>query len=271
MTERIIIENSSILKTWGDIKRSAQAYEFWTAFAWNDIKVRYRRSRIGQFWITLSIAIFITGVGFFYSEVLNIPVEDYLPHLGCGFVIWHLISSIIVEGGQCYIESTHIIQQQKIPLVAFPMRIVTRNTLIFIHNFIIIAFIWLFFGVGNPLYIPLAALGLLLLVICGTWTALILGMISARFRDVPQIIQSLIQVAFFMTPVLWQSGKVGAKGEAVAFYNPITHFLEIVRQPLLGQLPEAQNWIVALVLTLLVTILGTVFFHRYRSRITYWL
>lgn len=263
--------NQSFINSFKDAWQAVCDYDFWVTFAWNDIKVRYRRSRIGQFWITLSIAIFILGVGLFYSQVLNTPIEEYLPDLACGFILWNLMSGICLEGCQSYIESTPIIQQQKLPLIVFPIRVVARNSIIFMHNFIIIPVIWLFFGYGSLVYLPFAVAGLFLLLLSGVSVSLVMGMVAARFRDVPQICQSIMQVAFFMTPIIWQPGSVRGKGELVLFLNPFAYYLEIVRKPLLGQPVDVGYWAVALVLTAVLVVGSILFYARFRSRITYWL
>jgi ABC-type polysaccharide/polyol phosphate export permease len=264
-------QSALLSKAVSDVVQAAESYDFWATFAWNDVKVRYRRSRVGQFWITLSIAVFVIGVGTFYSAVLNAPVQQYLPELACGFIIWTLISTIANEGTQTFIEAAYILQNRKLPLLAFPLRIVARNIMIFFHNALIIAFLWLLFGFGNLLYLPLAFVGLALVAVSGVALALLLGMVSARFRDIPQIIQSVFQFGFFLTPILWQADKVGGGRELVARLNPLTHYLEVIRGPLLGRPAELENWVIAIALTLLLSAITLLFYANYRSRITYWL
>ena len=263
--------NQSLINSLKDARQAVCAYDFWITFAWNDIKVRYRRSRIGQFWITLSIAIFILGVGLFYSQVLNTPVDEYLPDLACGFILWNLMSSIFIEGCQSYIEAIPIIQQQKLPLILFPIRVVARNSIIFLHNFILIPVIWLMFGYGSFAYLPFAIGGLFLLLLSGVSVSLVMGMVAARFRVLPQICQSIMQIAFFMTPIIWQPGSVRGKSELILLLNPFVYYLEIIRKPLLGQPVDVSYWAGALVLTAILAVGSILFYARFRYRITYWL
>ena len=62
--------------------------EFWGTFAWNDVKARYRRSRIGQFWITISVGLFVLGVGLVYSGIFGIPMAQYMPRVAVAYVVW---------------------------------------------------------------------------------------------------------------------------------------------------------------------------------------
>ena len=91
----------------------------------------------------------------------------------------------------------------------------------------------------------LAVPAFLLLMLNGGWLALLSGIIATRFRDIPPIIASLTQLLFFMTPIVWSYERL--KSNPLAAYvelNPVMHFVEIVRQPLLGQPIVWRHWAV---------------------------
>ena len=79
-----------------------------------------------------------------------------------------------------------------------------------------------------------------MLVLNGAWIAVLAGIVATRFRDIPPIIASLTQLLFFMTPIVWRttrccSNPAVAERARIAELNPVLHFVEILRQPLLGQ------------------------------------
>jgi ABC-2 type transport system permease protein/lipopolysaccharide transport system permease protein len=120
-------------------------------------------------------------------------------------------------------------------------------------------------GVVSLLAIP----GLMLVVLNGTVVSLTIGIISARFRDVPQIINSIVQILFFITPIFWKTGSL--RGHAyITDLNPLFHLLEIVRSPLLGDVPSTTNYVAVLLLTIINIAIASAFFTRFRSRIAYW-
>ena len=95
-------------------------------------------------------------------------------------------------------------------------------------------------------------------------------MVSARFRDIPQVINSVVQILFFLTPVFWKPESL--KGHAyITEYNPFFHLLQIVRAPLLGELPTAANYMSVLFITILNAALALYLFSRFRGRIAYWI
>jgi lipopolysaccharide transport system permease protein len=101
---------------------------------------------------------------------------------------------------------------------------------------------------------------------------LILAIICARYRDLPQMINSVLQVIFYLTPIMWLPSLLPARaGVYLLDWNPVFHMLEIVRAPLLGQLPSSANWMVAGGMAVAGWIVAVLVFARYKRRIAYWL
>lgn len=240
--------------------------------AWMDIRGRYRRSRLGQFWLTISHAFFVFGIGMLYATFFNAPIERYLPYLAGGFVVWQWLSSLVLEGCQTFIGASRFILQQALPYRVHVLRVVLRNAFIFAHNIVVFFVVLIIFqppefGWSALLAIP----GIALVLLNGTWVALLLGTISARFRDVPQIISSIMQIMFFVTPIIWSPDTVGARGALVAALNPFAYFLDIVRGPFLGKPPALESWLVVLAITAIGWGVALTLYRRYRHRIAYWI
>jgi lipopolysaccharide transport system permease protein len=99
---------------------------------------------------------------------------------------------------------------------------------------------------------------------------LLLGVFCTRFRDIQPIIINLVQIAFFMTPILWKPEVLGNR-RWIADLNPAYHFIEIVRAPILGSPLPGWSWVVALGLLPVGFALALSVLYRFRSRVTYWL
>ena len=98
---------------------------------------------------------------------------------------------------------------------------------------------------------------------------LALGAASARFRDIPPIVASAMQLVFFVTPVIWKPEQLG-NWQRWLFVNPLFDLLEIVRAPLLGDPMSASVWIGALVSSLGLIAIAWVFFIHARGRLAFW-
>jgi ABC-2 type transport system permease protein len=114
-----------------------------------------------------------------------------------------------------------------------------------------------------------------LLGVNGAWVALLLGIVTTRFRDLAPITQSMVQLLFFLTPIVWiyddllKNAAVSGRARLVEF-NPLLHFVEIVRQPMLGQDQHLRHWLVVLCITVVGWAITMVALRRYRSRVAYW-
>jgi homopolymeric O-antigen transport system permease protein len=254
-----------------DIVEGAFAWRLWGSLGWQDIRQRYRRSKIGPFWVTLSMGIMIASMGVLYADLFHTDIHTYLPYLTVGFLVWNLMSPLVIENCNAFIDGEGIIKQVKLPLSLHVFRVVWRNLIIFAHNFVIFILVSVLFKVWPTWSSLMAIPALLLICLNGVWIGLLWGPISARFRDVPQTIASFMQIAFFMTPIMWQPSAVPGR-EWVLKLNPFYYFVTLVRGPLLGSEAEGLHlWRWALAITALGWIVTFFLYRRCRWRIAYWL
>lgn len=104
------------------------------------------------------------------------------------------------------------------------------------------------------------------------WVSLLLGTFCTRFRDMPQIVNSLMQVFFYVTPIIWMPNALNPRSANLLVEpNPIYHLIQIVRAPILGGSPTYMNWGVSILMATLGSAFALWFFGKYKKRIAYWL
>jgi homopolymeric O-antigen transport system permease protein len=241
----------------------------WWHFAWQDIRQRYRRSVIGPFWITISTGVLIVAMGPLYGKLLNQPLGPYFQHLSIGFVLWVFISGYFNEACFAFVSAEGFIKEVKIPYSTYVMKVLAKHVIMFLHNCLIVAGVLLFLPPPTFGTLPLLLPGLAALLFCLFWSGMALAILCVRFRDIAQIVNSVIQLLFFITPIMWQVEMLGDKRE-FADLNIFYHLIQIVRAPLLGEPPAALSWIVVLGVGLVGGALAFGLFVRFRSRISYW-
>ncbi len=91
-----------------------------------------------------------------------------------------------------------------------------------------------------------------------------------RFRDVSQVISNIIQIAFFLTPIIWQPSQ-GRVSQEFILLNPFYHMIELLRAPLLGHPPTLLNWVVSLGVVAFFAAMAAVSVKISRGRIFLWL
>ena len=253
-----------------DLRLGLQYWPLWGRIGWQDVMLRYRRSLLGPFWLTISMGVMVFSLGFIYGDLFSMDVPRYLPFLTAGFLIWGFITATLNEGCQVFIESEGIIRQSDLPLSLFPLRATWRNLIILFHNALIYGIVVLWFPVPLNGSFWLLIPGLLVLTLNALWWITLLGMLSARFRDLPQIVASVLQVAFFVTPIIWMPESARHR-PLIVDLNPFYHLIEILRAPMLGQMPSGLNWAVALTITGLGGGITLLFYRRFHCRIAYWI
>jgi ABC-type polysaccharide/polyol phosphate export permease len=252
-----------------DLWQGLLQFRVWSLLAWQEVRQRYRRSILGPFWLTISTGVMIAAMGPLYGRLLGQDVASYFPYLAISLVLWQLLASLTTEACQTFIAGESYIKNLKLPLLVHVLRVIWRNLIIFAHNFVIVIIVYILVAPPAGWHLLEFPLGVIALVVNAVWVCLLLGALCARFRDIPQIIGSLVQVAFFLTPVIWRAEMLGRNAWA-AEYNPYFHFLEVIRQPLLGRSASVLSWTAIALITFSGWLFTLIFFARFRSRIAYW-
>jgi ABC-2 type transport system permease protein len=267
----------SLARAVDDLRSGWRQRALWGHLGWQDIRQRYRRSVLGPVWISISMAVTAVALGVLYAGLFGNPLERQLPYILVGFIVWAFISGCITEGADVFITNVGLILHLPAPLSIHVYRLVWRQTLFFAHNLVVYAIMLLVFpqplGWSSLLAVPAFAL----LALNGAWVALLFGIVSTRFRDLTPVLQSLVQLAFFLTPIVWiyqdlidSANPAIAQRARLVELNPLMHFVEIVRQPMLGQEAPLRHWLVVFAVTIGGWLLTMYVLRRYRSRVAYW-
>jgi ABC-2 type transport system permease protein len=261
--------------TFRDLRTGWNQRELWLHLGWQDIRQRYRRSVLGPIWITISMAVTAIALGILYAGLFGNPLEEQLPYILVGFIVWTFISGCISEGSEVFVANSGLITHLPAPISIHVYRLVWRQSLFFAHNLIVYAVMLVVFP--QPLlWTDLSAFPAFgLLVLNGAWVALLIGIVSTRFRDLPPVTQSVVQLLFFLTPIVWiyedllENPNVAQRARIVEF-NPIFHFVEILRRPMLGMDQHLHNWVIVAAITVVGWTLTLLVMRRYRGRVAYW-
>lgn len=253
-----------------DLKGSFKRLGLAWSLARHDVVARYRGSILGPFWITLSMGLMVLGIGLLYASLFKQPIDQFLPFVALGLVFFQTMSGTIVEGCDTFVLARGMLSQTAIPMFTFVWRTIFRNAINLAHHMVIVAAVLIVFGAWRGMNLPLALVGALLLLLNAGWLSMLAAIVSARFRDIPPVVASIMQFAIFMTPVFWLPS-VFPERHAVLMFNPFAHMLQAVRGPLLGEAVSGVTWVV-LVSLALAGWAGVFFlFSRTRRRIVHYL
>lgn len=272
-------DSQTFRRAFKDLRDGFAQRELWLSLGWQDIKQRYRRSVIGPFWITIATGVQAAAMGILYSALLDIPLDEFLPYVTVGLIVWNLISASILEGSEVFIANEGLIKQLPSALSVHVYRLVWRQLLLFAHNLVIyVVMLFAFGGVWRHLtWMSLAAIpAIALIVVNAAWVSIMFGIFSTRYRDIAPILGSMTLLLFVLTPIMWTTQSLEAQGGQaaervkLAELNPLFHYLDIVRAPMIGQDQQAYHWYIVLTITVVGWAAAILALRRYRARVPYW-
>lgn len=267
----MIESRNNLSKAWLDFISSFSYWRIFCLFGVNDIRKRYSRSSLGQLWITLSLAIQIASIGLVWGYIFKIPLSDYLPYLATGMVFWNYVTITLTEGSGIFITFASYIKELSIPKLSYVNSLIVKNIIILLHNAVVLIPIYFCYSVDVSFYsIFLSLLGLLLMSIFSYLVIIPISLVSLRFRDITNIINSIIPIALYVTPIMWKIDILPEKYHSYMVLNPITVFLSLCRDPLLGIQIDNNYYIAAILYIGIFTLFSTLLFSKFRSKIVYW-
>ena len=254
-----------------DLHDGLQRRHLWMFLAWRDVANRYQRSLIGPLWLTVTSSVFLVAVGFVYSRLFGADITAYFPYLTAGFLTWVVLTTLLNEMALAYVGSIHYALNLNAPRSIYLFRVLARNGMMAMHLIPIWVAVMLLFQVpitwSMLLVVPGAALSIGTIFSAGV----VVAVASARFRDVPMILSSVVQVLFFVTPVMWQESLIPESALWVVKVNPFVPLLNLVREPLLGVQPATETWALGLMLFSVSSMVALGVYSRFQRRLTYWL
>jgi lipopolysaccharide transport system permease protein len=255
---------------WGDWWRGTRNVELWLTLAWFDVVLRYRRSMLGPLWITLSMGLMLLGMGPLYSSLFQVPLQRFFPHLALGIIFWSFFTTTINDGCQVFISAASYLKQGEFPRSIFVWRSLAKHVIQLAHHIVLYIPVAIWAGVNWSPRMLLFVPGFLVVLINLHALSITLGIMCARFRDVTQIVSSVLQLLMFLTPVFWFPDSLPERAKFV-LYNPLAQMLDVMRLPLLNQVPTSGTCWFLLYWTCLNVAVAAVLYAAKRRQIVYWI
>lgn len=259
-----------ILSVVEDLLETVRWWRLWTCLAWQDVQLKYRRSVLGPWWITLSSAIFIFAMSIVYTRLFHQDFRSYSVFFTTGYLIWTFIATVVNDSNEVFYSSRGIIKEIRLPFCLHLFRMIYRNLIVFSHNLLIIALVFLFARMElswkQLLFFP----GLVFVLLNLFWVSLFISLLSTRFRDIPPIVNSLMQILFMVSPITWMPQVLEGKSRILFLANPVYYLMDCIRSPLVGQMPDGNSYLVVGAMTVLGLAGALTLFSRCRGSIAFW-
>lgn len=213
--------------------------------AWADTKARYKKSVLGPLWPTLTNLLGVLGLSLVWAGLMQQDMKTFVPQLAVGLITWQLISGVLSDAPGTFSRQASMIKNVAIPAWFFVSRQLARHLINLMHNSLIVVGVMLYFGVNVNAQTWMFLPGLLLVVLNLYWIMHFLGLAGARFRDIEHLVQGIVPMLFFLSPVIYRADRL-PPGLNIVWLNPLSYMIEAVRSPILGAAPHPSTYPVLL-------------------------
>jgi ABC-type polysaccharide/polyol phosphate export permease len=254
-----------------DVVNGLRLWRVWGYLAINDLRGKFARSSLGAAWIVVSFAIWAGGVGLIYARLFQLDTRTFVPFLTVGFALWGFITASFVESSSSFLGSAGYVKQFNLPKQVYIYRTLLAQIITLSFSLLVCLVVIAVFGHFSLTGLVLALPGLVLLIVAAAFHAFLSAYVTPYLRDFPHAMSSLMNVIFFVTPIIFPAKMLEERGlGAVYQFNPFYYLLEVVRHPLLtGSSPEPDIWGGALAYILVLALVVMPFCKRLDSRLVY--
>lgn len=243
-------------------------WRVWSSLSLSTLRMRYRRSTLGPFWLTLRETIFIVVLGVLFAKIQGANFKTFFPFFAAGKTMWVFLSGFFLKSRIVFLSVKRQIYLTRRGYMAHVFKYLFDEVITFIHILppLLVVLIYCDNFSLNIFYLfP----GLLLTLIFGYAVSVICGCLSLRFWDFDLAISSAIPPMMFITPIIFPVENLG-EYQWTALLNPLYYMIEICRAPLLGSSPPDYIWFGAILIDAILVLMALVVFKRSRNKLAYW-
>lgn len=259
-----------------DLRSALRNLSGWSYLAAKRIQLENRRTLLGSLWIILGFGVPIFGIAILMAQLQGRPFAEHVPYVMFGFAGWNFIAGSVTAGCNVMLQAKPYLLQMKVARSVFPLSLTLRNFYLLILQFLTAAIVVSFLGWRPSVQAGFAILAILLYLPTSFFTGLLLGMLCVQFRDLGRLVEALIRLMFFFTPVIWAPGTRDAAMQSsflhfLATWNPFAYALRAFRSGLLGEVPSSMDWMITASISLILIFSGLLALQFLGRRVTYWL
>lgn len=252
-----------------EVRGAIEKFELAFHIAWSDTRARYRRSVLGPFWLVLGTLIGVGGLGFVWGSLFDVDRETFIPSLSIGLVTWYLLSGTITDSASVFFASRNLLLNIPVSSLLVALLLILRQLINFAHNFVVVILVMVIYPqhISPTALIAIPAIALVSFNLLAI--AQLIGYVGARYRDLAPLLNAIMQPLFFLTPVLFRPSQLGTNA-FITELNPLSYWLSLVREPLMGTAPSLSNWLVVIGMSIVCWIAAFAITLAKRSRLAYW-
>lgn len=244
----------------------------WFYWAWITFVIKYRKTALGPLWVIAGPAMFVLVLGELFRHVTAHANDLFVPHLAAGLIIWNYITNIVITAPKLYAMHRPSLMHGPANHANIVLKVICNSGIIFLHQSIVIVAVMVLHQVPPSAHWLLILPAVALILAHSIWVLVVLGLIGARYRDLAEVVEMAMRIAFLATPIIWMAGDDG-RGSVVGVFlafNPFYHVLEPLRGAILGTPIPAASWIISSAIAATGLAFAGYMYRRFRHSAVLW-
>ncbi len=242
------------------------------ALALKELKIRYKRSVLGFLWALLNPLLLMLVLTAVFSTIMPFPIPHYAIFLLSVLLPWTFFLQSLSYAAECIVGNAELIKKLRVSKVVFPVAALVSNLINLLLS--LIPLILLVIVLRHPLhltwfFLPIPLLAFTLLTLGGTF---FFAVANVYYRDVAHILQILLQVLFYVTPILYAEDFFPAKYRWIFKLNPLVYALHGFRLTVYyGKLPTLQSVLASFICGIVALVIGLTIFRKYQDDFVFYI
>lgn len=233
-----------------------------------EISSSFGVTALGILWQPVTVGVTVFGVGFVFGHLFNINSTEYIPYFSVSLVLWQYLITNMIECSSVFSRPGEYQNMPFVSLSLYLIRIIAKNTILLSLNLLVVVIAFAICKASVSLVsIVFAILGLAMFVLFNIAAGMLLSIAGSRFNDIPNIIQNVMQMMFYITPIMWKAETI--RYAWIYEYNPLFYLFGLVRLPLLYSVHSPNLVMVSFLLIAILAFLTLLVWSIFAWRINY--
>lgn len=232
-----------------------------------DVGGKYKNSFLGVLWSFVNPLLQIAVYAIVFPLIMRNGQPHYTLFLCSALIPWTYFSTAIIRSSSTMIENGNIIKKVYFPREILPISVITSEAVNFVISTILIVIFALVEGVGLSRFLIFYPIVLIVQYVLLIGISFIVSSITVYVRDMQHIIGVLMQLLFYITPIVYNPESIPADFSWILKYNPMTYLISAYRSMFyLHQMPDMKPLLILLLIGIAICIFGYLIFNKLQKK-----
>ncbi len=238
-------------------------------YSLSQLRLKYRYTSLGFFWNFLEPALYLVILSLVFSVVNKMEISDYAVFLFAALVPWRYFEKVVNTCMESVVGGEWLLKKMYVSPFAFPLTRWVVASAEFLFSLVVVFAVFAFIKGVWTIHLIILPLAIIPWSLLGLGVGMICAVLFTFFRDIRPIVQMVLMLAFFSSPILFKPDLFAdhSTQALIVQWHPVTYFAALFQKPIYyGTWPDPTDWIVAAAISLACFIIGYIMMNKYRGQ-----